>query len=107
MNREVAQVANDAAKILQQQLRAEEVWLFGSQARETEGPDSDLDFMVVVPATQEPRYRREQQAHTALRHLPMPKDVVVMTREEWDRDATCGTSLASTVRREGLQLHGA
>lgn len=107
MRREVAEVAESAAKILRQQLRAEEVWLFGSQVRETSGPDSDLDFMVVVPPTPEPRYQREQKAHTALRNLPMPKDVVVLTREEWDRESTCGTSLSSTVRREGWQLHGA
>ena len=73
MRREVAEVAESAAKILRQQLRAEEVWLFGSQVRETSGPDSDLDFMVVVPATSEPRYQREQKAHTALRNLPMPR----------------------------------
>ena len=107
MKREIEQVARDAAKILQMQLRAEEVWLFGSQVREAGGPDSDLDFMVVVPETQEPRYRREQMAHTALRNLPLPKDVVVLTRNEWNRESTCGTSLASTVRREGMQLHGA
>jgi len=107
MTREVERVAKSAVQILQQQLQAEEVWLFGSQVREEGGPDSDLDFMVVVPASEEPRYRREQKAHSALRNLSLPKDVVVLTREEWDRESTCGTSLSSTVRREGLQLHGA
>ena len=107
MRREVEEIAKSAVQILQQKLQAEEVWLFGSQVREECGPDSDLDFMVVVPPTLEPRYQREQKAHTALRNLPMPKDVVVLTREEWDRESTCGTSLSSTVRREGLQLHGA
>ena len=107
MRQEIAEVAQRAAKILRQELRAEEVWLFGSQVREEGGPDSDLDFMVVVPASEEPRYRREQKAHSALRNLSMPKDVVVLTREEWDRESTCGASLSSTVRREGLQLHGA
>jgi len=30
-------------------LEPEEVWLFGSRARETHGPDSDWDFLAVLP----------------------------------------------------------
>jgi predicted nucleotidyltransferase len=32
-------------------LDPEEVWLFGSRARETHGPDSDWDLMAVLPNT--------------------------------------------------------
>ena len=32
-------------------LDPEEIWLFGSRARETHGPDSDWDLMAVLPNT--------------------------------------------------------
>lgn len=96
-----------AVNVLRTQMKAEAVWLFGSQSRGEGGPDSDLDFLVVVPPTEEPRYRRAQRAHSLLRNLAVPKDVVVMTREEWNRESTSATSLASTVHREGYLLHGA
>lgn len=32
-------------------LDPEEVWLFGSRARQTHGPDSDWDLMAVLPDT--------------------------------------------------------
>jgi hypothetical protein len=42
------------------------IYLYGSRARGEAGPDSDYDLMLVVSASQVPRYRRNQQAFRAL-----------------------------------------
>jgi len=39
------------------------MYFYGSRARGEAGPDSDYDLMLVVSASQVPRYRRDQQAY--------------------------------------------
>lgn len=86
-------------------LAARAVWLFGSAARGEESADSDLDFLVVVDHWDEPRYRRAQKAARLLQDILVPKDVIVMTADEWEREIEVVCSLASTVRREGVLLY--
>lgn len=83
------------------------IYLYGSRARGEAGPDSDYDLMLVVSASQVPRYRRDQQAFRALCGLGVPKGVIVLTREEFEagRKVTC--SLPATVLREGKLLYAA
>ena len=77
------------------------VYLFGSYARGCAGPDSDLDFLVVVPESTHSRYQRAVAALGYVRDIHFPKDIIVMTRTEWERDLEAVCSLASTVKREG------
>jgi predicted nucleotidyltransferase len=83
------------------------IYLYGSRARGEAGPDSDYDLMLVVSASQVPRYRRDQQAFRALCGLGVPKEVIVLTRAEFEagRKVTC--SLPATVLREGRLLYAA
>jgi len=87
-------------------LNAERVYLFGSHARGEAGPDSDLDFMVIVPHSEKSRYQRAVDALYATDGFSLAKDIIVMTRAEWERDLQAVCSLASTVQREGIALHG-
>lgn len=91
---------------LAQILRADAVYLFGSFARGDAGPDSDLDFLVVVPESPHPRYRRSVEARRLVGDIHSPKDIVVLTRQEWQAEQRVACSLASTVLREGIRLHG-
>ena len=52
--------------------------LFGSAARDTMGPDSDLDVLVVMP---DGIHRRDTATvvYRSLRRFPYPKDIVVAT----------------------------
>lgn len=88
-------------------LRPEEIYLFGSQARDEARPDSDYDVLLVVGSSDEPAYRREQAAYRALWGLGAPVDVVVLTRAEFERQARVVTSLPATVRREGRRVYAA
>jgi hypothetical protein len=60
---------------------------------------------VVVPESTLPGYKRDQIAFRALTGLGVAKDVLVLTREEFDRKATVVCSLAATVLREGELLY--
>ena len=91
---------------LGQALRPDAIFLFGSHARGDAGPDSDLDFMVVVPESPHPRYLRSVEARRIVGDIFSPKDIVVLTRQEWEAERRVVCSLASTVLREGVRLHG-
>lgn len=97
-------LARQTATILAEKMEAEAVWLFGSYARGDAGPDSDLDFLVVVPQSTKTRYERAVEAHRALGASPAPVDIIVFTQSEWDRDLEAVCSLGSTVLREGIRL---
>jgi predicted nucleotidyltransferase len=99
-------IIRETSEQLRKHLNPEAIWLFGSHARGDAGPDSDLDFLVVVAESAEPRYRRAQRAHGLLSQVAMPKDVIVMKRAEWDRERRVKVSLASTVLGEGRKLYG-
>ena len=106
MSDSVQAIICETSEQLRKHLDPEAIWLFGSHARGDAGPDSDLDFLVVVAESAEPRYRRAQRAHGLLSRVAMPKDVIVMTRAEWDRERRVKVSLASTVLGEGRKLYG-
>ena len=54
---------------------------FGSYARGDWGPGSDLDIVMVVQSSEEVFARRAARWDTT--ELPVPADLLVYTREEW------------------------
>lgn len=101
------ELASQIAIRLGAELKADAVWLFGSAARGEMSTDSDIDLLVVVPESTEPRYRRAQRAQALVADIRVPKDVIVLTRAEWKQQMKVIASLASTVFREGKLLYGA
>ena len=100
----IRETARSMAQHLKEGIGAEQVWLFGSQARGDAGADSDLDILAVVPHSSVSRYRRAVTARHELSRFNVPMDIVVLTREEWDKEMKAPSSLASTVSREGIAL---
>ncbi len=58
--------------------------LFGSHARGTAGPDSDIDLMVVKTLSG-PRRQERLEMRMALRGVGIAKDLIVVTPEEVER----------------------
>src|SRR2546428_934442 len=85
----------------------ERVYLFGSHARGEAGPDSDYDLMVVVPDRIPPSLARSRRTCEALRGIGTATDVLIWSREDFDKRLHLKASLPSTVLREGRLLHGA
>lgn len=102
----VADLMAESVRRLRASLQAERIYLFGSHARGEADEDSDFDFLVVVRDSPLPRYKREQQAFRALCGMGIAKDVLVFTREEFERGVTVVSSLPATVVREGRLLYG-
>lgn len=59
----------------------EKIILFGSYARGTAGPDSDVDLLVVMPVSGSKR-RLAIEIDIAIAGLGLPKDVIIVTPEE-------------------------
>lgn len=97
----VIKTVRNMAKLLKKGMGAEQVWLFGSQARSESGPDSDLDLLAIIPTSSVSRYQRAVVARRALSNFDLPLDIVVLTRAEWEKEIKAPSSLASTVMREG------
>ena len=59
----------------------EKVILFGSHARGSAGPDSDVDLLVVLRDVTNPR-SKAKELYLLLAESGIPKDIVVVTPEE-------------------------
>jgi uncharacterized protein len=84
----------------------ERIHLFGSAARGDAGPDSDLDFCVVLPDDAPQELMRSGEIYRKLSDLGYPKDIVPWRRSDFDaRGAYVVASLPATVLREGRLLY--
>jgi predicted nucleotidyltransferase len=87
--------------------RPDRIYLFGSRARGQSDQESDYDLLVVIPTSDLPGYKRDQKAFRLLCGVGVPKDVIVLTREEFERKRGVACSLPATVAREGRVLYAA
>jgi len=82
----------------------EKIILFGSHARGTAGPDSDVDILVVMPV----KGSRRQQAvaiEVKLAGLGLPKDVVLVTPEEFESYRNVVGSIVYPAAHEGYVVY--
>jgi uncharacterized protein len=84
----------------------ERIYLFGSKARGDSGPDSDYDLMVVVPDAAPAPIERGRRTHEALRGVSTAIEVLVWSRDAFDKRLHLKASLPATIIREGKLLHG-
>lgn len=100
--RTLADWAPVLAERIYQRCQAERVVLFGSVARGDDGPDSDIDLLVVLPKVQ----RRHDAAVAVLRELrdlPAPVDVVVIDSAGFQRERHV-PGIVRVAMREGQSL---
>jgi len=88
-------------------LHPEQVYLFGSQARGDDGEESDYDLLVIVKKSSAAGYERAQAAFRLLWGVPVSKDVIVLTTEEFERKRDVPGTLPETVLREGVLVYAA
>lgn len=84
-----------------------EIYLFGSYAWGTPGPDSDLDMLVLVSQSSEPRFKRGIVGSRALRGLGIAKDILVYTVEEFDQLAAHVSTLCYKIKHDGKKIYEA
>ena len=105
--REQPEGLQEVVRRLVNSLQPEQIYLFGSYARETQTLGrSDIDLLVIVPNSDLPRHKREARSYDTLWGLTTPVDLVVLTRKEFDRTSRIRTSLASTAQSQGVLIYG-
>lgn len=82
----------------------ERVILFGSRARGTHRPDSDVDLMVVMPVTQ-PKRDQVVSIRVALSDIGVAKDVVVVTSDEFERYCDQNGTIVQPAAKDGRVLY--
>jgi uncharacterized protein len=78
------------------------VGYFGSYARGDAGVGSDLNLVAVVESSPEPFERRA--AGWDLSSLPVPAELLVYTRQEWEHLQQEGGRFARTLQQEARWL---
>ena len=102
-----SRVLREVVRRLVDGLQPERIYLFGSYARGTHIPgQSDIDLLVIVPDSDLPRHQREARSYDTLWGLATPVELVVLTREEFNRASRVKTSLASTALSQGVLIYG-
>lgn len=87
----------------------EAIILFGSRARGDARADSDVDLLVIEKEPFSPqRSRRKEVARLqmALRELPLSKDILLYSRDEFEHWRNSLNHLVGRAGREGRLLHG-
>jgi predicted nucleotidyltransferase len=87
----------------------EVIMLFGSRARGDARPDSNVDLLIVETKPFSPqRSRRKEVArlYMALRGLAISKDILLYSRDEFERWKNSTNHVVGKAFREGRVLHG-
>jgi predicted nucleotidyltransferase len=89
---------------LVRQFDPEQIILFGSHARGTGGPDSDVDFLVVMPVKGSKR-EKMLEMQLALDDILVAKDIIVVTPDEMLRHRDIPGTIERPAVLEGQVLY--
>jgi len=87
----------------------ETIILFGSRARGNASADSDVDLLVIEKEPFSPQRSRRKgvaRLQMALRELPLSKDILLYSRDEFEHWRNSLNHLVGRASREGRVLHG-
>jgi len=77
--------------------------LFGSQADNTAGPDSDIDLCVVMEAADKRKLLTDMYVNI---ESDKPFDLLLYTPNEWENCVKDDLSFAHVINTEGVVLYG-
>ncbi len=100
----VSSLLDDLVRRIRTVIEPKRIVLFGSAARGTMGPDSDLDVLVVAEDGVH-RIHTSQAIYGSLRGFGHPTDIVVVTEEDVRRDFGKSWSVITPALQEGRQIY--
>lgn len=86
----------------------EQIFLFGSWAKGTNKPDSDLDLLVIESepfGKERSRLREIGRLERALGRLPYPTDILVYSRDEVERWQSSSHHVIARALKEGKEIY--
>ena len=101
---EIQSAIDDMVRRIVKQFNPARIILFGSHARGTAGPDSDVDLLVVMPVKGS-RRKLATEIDLLLTDRQLPLDVIVVTPEEYEQDRRQIGSIIWPAAREGRVLY--
>lgn len=108
MSEDENHLLQEMVDVIVREVDPEAIILFGSRARGDAGPDSDVDLLVIEsePFSQQRSRRLEAtRLYTALRNMPVSKDLLLYSREEFEKWKTSLNHVVGRAYREGRLLH--
>ena len=100
----IRQRVEEMVRRIVDQFHPERIILFGSHARGTAGPDSDVDLLVVMRVSGSKR-KLATQIDLALAGIGLPKDIIVVTPEEVQRYRDIVGTIIYPAVREGRVVY--
>jgi predicted nucleotidyltransferase len=98
----LADIEQLAGKIVRE-FHPEKIILFGSHARGTAGPDSDVDLLVVIPF-QGKGWRKAAEIRSRIQS-PFPLDLLVRAPDEMRRRVQAGDPFLREIAEQGVELN--
>jgi uncharacterized protein len=97
----------EVVRRLVERFQPDRIYRFGSRARGDATEDSDYDLLMVVPSSNKSVVEQMVEARMAVSHIKLPTEIIVFTRDRFERHAPVVASLAASVVREGKLLYAA
>lgn len=108
MKAQTEKIIQEMSAIIVAAVNPKQIILFGSQARGTSRPDSDLDFLIVQDKPFTPTSTRRQQMARLWRllaHFPISQDFVVYTEDEVEKWRHTRNHVIARALREGKVVY--
>ncbi|MBP6735760.1 MAG: nucleotidyltransferase domain-containing protein [Chromatiaceae bacterium] len=102
------EIARDIINATVGAVAPEQIVLFGSRARGDNGPDSDLDLLVVARDSFTPEHTRQgdlRRIRQAIRPFRLPVDVLLYSHDEIDTWRQSPNHVIGRSLREGLTVY--
>jgi predicted nucleotidyltransferase len=110
-NAEGLEVRDDSRSAIEEMVKQiasrfdpEKIILFGSHAKGTAGPDSDVDLLVVM-RVKGSRRKKATEIDVVLKNAALPKDIIVVTPEDVARQRDLVGTIIRPALREGKVLY--
>lgn len=98
------QVLDEIARRIVENFHPEKIILFGSQARGTADSHSDVDILV-ISAIKEKRRKLMVDMRSVLNELEYAFDLIILTREEFERDRKIPGTVGRYASKEGKVIY--
>ncbi|MGH7341886.1 MAG: nucleotidyltransferase domain-containing protein [Candidatus Rokuibacteriota bacterium] len=100
----VTEAIDEMVRRIVERFDPERIILFGSHARGSASPDSDVDLLIVMPVEGSKR-AKQIEVRLALHDISFPKDVIVTTPEEFARRRDVPGTIEWPASREGRVVY--
>jgi predicted nucleotidyltransferase len=98
------QILDEVARRIVENFHPEKIILFGSQARGTADSHSDVDILV-ISAIKEKRRKLMVDMRSVLNELEYAFDLIILTREEFERDRKIPGTVGRYASKEGKVIY--